>query len=274
MGGRPAGARRRRRAARRRRLGRSRRRPQRRPASPRVARRRPRRRARRAVPRRAHQPPRRRGRHLAGGPPERAVRVGAGRLRGGHARPLVPRRGVHRHLGGPRRGRGAVRGRVRRLRAAARRARPPGRCGRVASAEPPAQGAGVAAARRAGPHVEAEVPHRRGQRADRARAARARQRRAAAGRDGAARQGRRRPARRVGLLRRPRGALARRVADRAGGADRHPGPQRRGQEHAALARRRPARAFARSGEARHDPTTACATSWRRGAPATRPTGRR
>ena len=52
--------------------------------------------------------------------------------------------------------------------------------GEDAPAEPAAQGAGLAAARTAGPHVEAAVPHRRRERADRRRAAAARRRRAAA----------------------------------------------------------------------------------------------
>ena len=56
-----------------------------------------------ACPGRADQPPRRRGRRLAGRAPGRALWARAGRARRRHARPLVPRRGGHAHLGGPRR---------------------------------------------------------------------------------------------------------------------------------------------------------------------------
>ena len=90
-------------------------------------------------------------------------------------------------------GRRRLRRRVRGVRAGQGRAATPGRGLGVAAAEPDAQGARLAAARPARPHVEAEVPHRRGQRADRGRAAAARPARAPAVRDPAARQGRRRP---------------------------------------------------------------------------------
>ena len=59
-----------------------------------------------------------------------------GRPRGRHPRPLVPRRGVDRHLGGARPHRRAVRGRLRRLRAPARRARPAGGGERVEAPQP------------------------------------------------------------------------------------------------------------------------------------------
>ena len=64
------------------------------------------------------------------------------------------------------------------------------------AAEPAAQGAGLAAARAARPHLQAAVPDRRRQRADRRRAAAARPARAAAVRHRPARQGRLRPERR------------------------------------------------------------------------------
>ena len=57
---------------------------------------------RRADPRRADQPPRRRGSRLAGGAPEVALAGERGRPAGRHARPLVPRRGLHGDLGGAR----------------------------------------------------------------------------------------------------------------------------------------------------------------------------
>ena len=106
-----------------------------------------------AAARRADQPPRRRGgrlagRHLRARPRPSYVRAGRG-----HPRPLVPRRGLHHDLGGApaqrRRGRRRVRRRVRRVRARQGRAQPPGRGLGVAPAEPDAQGARVAAPRRA-----------------------------------------------------------------------------------------------------------------------------
>ena len=99
--------------------------------------------------------------------------------RRGHARPVVPRRGVHPHLGGRGRpGRGLPR-RLRRLGLRPGRARAAGRRRRGPSAEPRPQGAGLAAARTARAHVQAAVPHRGGRGADRRRAAAARQRGAA-----------------------------------------------------------------------------------------------
>ena len=115
---------------------------------------------------------------MAGGAREVAVAGRHGRPGRRHARPLVPRRGLHAHVGGARRRRRAVRGRLRGLRAAARRARPAGGGRGVAPPEPHAQGARVAAAGCAGPNVQAEVPHRRGERAHRAGAAGARPHRA------------------------------------------------------------------------------------------------
>ena len=76
---------------------------QRRPAPPRRARRAADPRLGRRVPRRADQPPRRRGRRLAGTAPEEALAGELRRARGRHPRPVVPRRGLDRHLGGARR---------------------------------------------------------------------------------------------------------------------------------------------------------------------------
>ena len=75
------------------------------------------------------------------------------RARRGHPRPLVPRRGLRADLGGPRRRRRRVRRRLRGLRARQGRAAAAGRGVGVAPAEPDAQGARLAAARRAGPHL-------------------------------------------------------------------------------------------------------------------------
>ena len=126
------------------------------------------RRARAAAARRADEPPRRRGRRLARAPPRRPPRLAAGR----HPRPLVPRRGLHGDVGGRRRRRAPLRGRLRGVRAGPRRARPAGRRARGAPPAAAAQGARLAAARAAGAHVQAEVPDRGRQRADRRRARR------------------------------------------------------------------------------------------------------
>ena len=71
-----------------------------------------------------------------------------------------------------------VRGRLLRLRLRAGRARADRRHRGGQAAEPDAQGAGLAAARRPRPHVASPLPHRGRQRADRRRPAAARQRRA------------------------------------------------------------------------------------------------
>ena len=158
--------------------------------------------------RRAHQPPRRRGRRLAGptpgGPP-----VGAGR---GDPRPLVPRRGLPVDVGGPRRRRGRLRGRLRGVRPGQGRASAAGLRHRGAPPEPGAQGARLAAPRAAGAHLEAEVPHRRRQHAHRGPAAAARPLRAAAVRGPAARQGRPRHRGRRPRARRPDAAAPRHLA--------------------------------------------------------------
>ena len=103
--------------------------------------------------------------HLAG--PDRA-RHGHTR---GQPRPLVPGCGVHPDVGGPRRPGDAYDGgyaayvlaRAERARQAAGTAAP--------ATQPPAQGAGLASPRPAGPHLQAEVPHRGGDRPDCRRAA-------------------------------------------------------------------------------------------------------
>ena len=172
-------------------LGRAGRHAQRRPAAPGRAGRAAHRGVGRPAARRADQPPRRRGDHLARGPPQAALGAQRRRPRRRHPRSLVPRRGVQRHLGGPRPDRRAVRGRLRRLHPAAGGARPDGRLVRGETAEPRAQGTRLAAPRRAGPHVQAQVPHRRGQRAHRRRARDPRQGIAAVPGRRPARQGRR-----------------------------------------------------------------------------------
>ena len=96
-------------------------------------------------------------------------------------------------LGGADDDRRRVRGRLRGLGPGPGRARPAGGRDRGAAAEPAAQGDRLAAPRPAGPHVEAEVPHRRRQRADRRRAAAARHGSAAALGHRPAGQGRLRP---------------------------------------------------------------------------------
>ena len=170
-----------------------------------------------------------------------------------HPRPLVPRRGVQQTWEVAD-GDGAAR-----TRAATRRTCWPApsargrRPRRGPAAEPAAQGAGLAASRPAGAHGEAEVPHRRGQRADRRRAAAARPARAAA-------------------LRHPR--LGKQVYDLEdvtssrsatarcsthvtwrlgpGRPGRHGRGQRGRQDHAAAAARRRARAGRRPGHASAD----------------------
>ena len=244
VGGRRARARRDRGVGRRHPVDRPRRRPERRPAPAGRARGPAHPRLGRRLPRRAHQPPRRRGGGLARPAPEEALAGEPGRTRGRHPRPVVPRRGLDRHLGGARHDHRALRGRIRGVHPAARRTRPHGRGQRVEAAEPAAQRAGLAAARGSCPVDEAQVPDGCRCRPDRRRAADPRLGVArAAGRE-SARQGRRRPARRLrdlrrgGARRRPRlapGAARHRVAHRAGGAHRHPRGERRGQVDAARA---------------------------------------
>ncbi len=121
---------------------------------------------------------------------------------------------VHPAANGAGRGR-RLRRRVRRLRARQGRTAAPGLRLRVAAPEPRPQGAGLAAARPARADLEAEVPHRRGQRPDRGRAAAARPDGAAAVRHPAARQGRRRPRGRRPDPRRAAAARARHLAARS-----------------------------------------------------------
>ncbi len=169
-----------------------------------------------------------------GGSEERAGR--------GDARPLVPRRRLHAHVGGRRRAGRTVRGRIRRLRAGQGRAGPdrPGR-GR-APPKPHAQRDRLAAARPARTYVQAEVPHRRRTSADRERAAGPRDGGADAVRGGQARQDRLRPRRRHPARGRPRqraaGARPPHVAVRPGGPDRADRRQRLRQVVRAAAARR------------------------------------
>ena len=174
-------------------------------------------------PRRAHEPPRRGGHRLARGPPGTALGAQLRRTAARDARPVVPRRGLHAHVGGPRRRGRPLRRRVCGLRPAAGRAAAPVESRRDQAPQHPAQGARVAAPRSARAHRQAEVPDRGRHSAHRGRAAAARQRRTRQARHRAAGQGRRRPARRRGRLRRRTGAERHRVAHRTGRAHRHSG---------------------------------------------------
>ena len=124
-----------------------------------------------APARRAHQPSRHRGDRVAGRVPGRPPRHAGG----DHPRPVVPGRGRRDRTwevaGG---GVYSTTAAIRRTcwRAPSATARP--RCARTSAAKLAAQGAGLAAPGAAGAHVQAEVPDRRGQRADRRRAAAAR----------------------------------------------------------------------------------------------------
>ena len=124
--------------------------------------------ARPAGPRRADQPPRRRGRRLAGRVPQASAPAALVVVT--HDRWFLDEV-CTTHVGGRRRRRARLRRRLRGVRAG------PGRAGadrgghRGAAAEPAPQGAGLAAPRPAGPHLQAEVPDRGGRGADRRRAA-------------------------------------------------------------------------------------------------------
>ena len=120
-----------------------------------------------ADPRRAHQPPRRRRRRLAGPAPARPPRR-AGR---GHPRPVVPRRGLHRTWEVADQTVRAYEGGYAAWTLARAERRAGRRRDRGPPAEPAPQGDRLAAPRPAGPHLQAAVPHRRGQRAHRRRAA-------------------------------------------------------------------------------------------------------
>lgn len=137
-------------------------------------------------PRRADQPPRRRG-HLLAGRASARPPLGTG-LR--HPRPVVPRPGLHPHVGRPARHGPRVRGRLQRLRLRPGRTRADRRDRGGQAAEPDAQGAGLAAARRPRPYVQAALPHRGRQRTDRRCAAAARHQRADEVRQRPARQDR------------------------------------------------------------------------------------
>ena len=159
--------------------------------------------------RRAHQPPRRRRRRVAVPAPEDPLAGQPGRLPRGHPRPLVPRRSLQQDLGNPRRHHGPVRRRLRRLRAGPRRTRPLRvRDGKQAPAARE-EGTRVAAPRRPGPHRQAQVPDRGGQRPDRRRPRAARLDGAEQDGHRPARQGRPGPRERLpGLPRRRRRAEA------------------------------------------------------------------
>ncbi len=145
-------------------------------------------------------------------------------------RPVVPRRGLRVDLGGPRRLGRRLRGRLLVVRPRPGRAPAAERGHRAAPPQPGPQGARLAASRPAGPDLQAEVPHRRRQRADRRRARAARPAGAAAVRDPAARQGRHRRRGRRPEARRADAAVARDLAARAGRPGRPRRRQRRRQD--------------------------------------------
>ena len=124
---------------------------------------------------------------------------------------------------------------------AARRARPDRRGHRGAAPEPRPQGARLAAAGAAGADVEAAVPDRGGERADRGRAARPQHRRAAPVRDRPARPLRRRPRGRRRRVRRAPAAAPGDVAARAGRPGRPGGRERLREDDAAARAARTAR---------------------------------
>ena len=202
--------------------------------------------------RRADEPPGRARHRVAGGPPEAPLARGRGRAARRHARPLVPRRGMPVHVGGPRRHGGALRGRVLRLYPAARGARSPGLRGRTETPEHPAQGARMARARSASARHEAEIPHRRGARAHRRRAACARHAPAQADGHAASGQARHRHGARDEAPGRAHGARRRHLAYRPGRPLRHPGRERRRQDDASAHPARRARAGRRPREDRPD----------------------
>ena len=229
---------------------------------------------RRPLPRRAHQPPGRRGRRVARPPPDAALAPHRRRPRGGHPRPVVPRRGLHAHVGGARRHGGPVRRRLRGVGARARGALPAGGGDGAEASAAREEGARLAAPWRPGAHVQAEVPHRGGQRHHRGRPRPARL--GVPGEDGhgPARQGRPRP--------------RAREPDAGGEADprrRHPAPgarraarrgrrQRCGQVDPAAPARRPHRSGLGAGEARQDGGLGHPHPGREGARRRRPPARR
>ena len=77
---------------------------------------------------------------------------------------------------------------------------------RSQAAEPDAQGAGLAAQGRPGPHLQTEVPHRCGQSADRRHPSDPKHRRIGQAGDLSTGQGRHRPSRRIGVIRQTRSA--------------------------------------------------------------------
>ena len=142
----------------------------------------------RAFARRAHQPPRHACHLLARRPSQAPLDGGGGCAARGHPRPLVPRRGLPEHVGGPQPHGRTLRGRVLRLHPATRRARPHRGGHGGASAEHAAQGAQLARPRCPSAHLEAQVQDRCRPCAARSRPARAQQRGAQAPRSLAPRQ--------------------------------------------------------------------------------------
>ena len=211
-------------------------------------------------PRRADEPPRRRGDLVARRAHEAPLGEERRRPHRHHPRQVVPRRGLHENVGSARPDRRTVRGRIRRVRAAARGTGPDRGGDRVEAPEHDAQGARVAAPWRPGAHLEAEVSHRRRQRADRGRAARARSDQAAADVGCPARQGRRRSPRRRGLVRRSRDPEEDHVADRARRAHWDPRRERIWEVDAAEPDHRSPRPDIRARQARQDGAARAARS--------------
>ena len=187
--------------------------------------------------RRADQPPRRRRDCLACAASEEQVAQERRRTPRRHPRPLVSRRSRDLHVGGARRRRRAVRGRVCCICPSAGRARQDRGGGRIQTSKSHAQRVGVAAPRSARSHEQAAFPHRGGEPAHCRRPSRPRLRQAHAHGRVEAGQGRRRPRRRGRSLRRPRRAARDHVEDRSRRAHRSPRRQRSGKVDASGPRR-------------------------------------
>ena len=181
--------------------------------------------------RRAHQPPGHPGHPLAGRAPAHPLAPGPGGFFGGNPRPLVPRRGMHLHVGGARPPGGALRGRLLGLYHAARRARARGPRHRRAPPEQAAPRTGVAVARGPGPGHQAEVPCEGGPGAHRRCAAPARPVGAEAHGHHAPGQAGGRCEERHRGVRRPQGTRRRGMAHRPRGPPGHRGRERRRQDH-------------------------------------------
>ncbi len=186
--------------------------------------------ARPAAARRADQPSGHRGDRLAGRVPGNP---GQGSVRRGHARPVVPRRGLRPDLGDRRRPGARLRRRLLRVRAGQGRASQAGGGARPAPAQPAPQGTRLAAARPARADQQAEVQDRGRDGADRRRARAAGRRRAVQAGGGAARQDRDRPDRRDRRDRRPHAARRRELAARPRRPGRRRRRQRQREDHAA-----------------------------------------